>query len=249
MLKGFVANNVKIDNIEMGKGCILEEDVEIGEGSILGHYVVIHAGAKIGARVRIDDHATIGKNPMRSVNSALKSQETFSPIRIGDDCIIGTSAILYNGCRLGNHVLVADLATVRENVSIGEATIIGRGVAVENDCSIGCRCKLETNAYIAAYSKLEDFVFVAPGVVTTNDNYAGRTKERFKHFKGITVKRGGRLGAQVTVLPGKVVGEDSLVAAGSVVTRDIEAETIAVGNPAKAVRKVPENQLLRNQNW
>lgn len=246
---GFVVNQVKIDNIEMGIGCIVEKDVEIGEGSVLGHYVVIHEGAKIGARVRIDDHAVIGKNPMHSVHSALKASDELSPIQIGDDCIIGTSAVLYTGCRLGNRVLVADLATIRENVTIGDATIIGRGVAIENGCNIGCRCKLETNAYITAYSTLEDFVFVAPGVVTTNDNYAGRTQERFKHFKGIIIKRGGRLGAQVTVLPGKVIGEDSFVAAGSVVTHDIEAETIVVGNPARAVRKVPEEQLLRNQNW
>ena len=125
---GFIANKVKIDNIEMGIGCIVEKDVEIGEGSVLGHYVVIHEGAKIGARVRIDDHAVIGKNPMRSVHSALKASDKLSPIQIGDDCIIGTSAVLYMGCRLGNRVLVADLATIRENVMVGDATIIGRGV-------------------------------------------------------------------------------------------------------------------------
>ena len=78
---------------------------------------------------------------------------------------------------------------------------------------IGRYCKLETESYITAYSTLEDRVFVAPGVVTTNDNFVGRTKERFEHFKGVTVRRGGRIGAGATVLPGKDVGEDALVAA------------------------------------
>ena len=79
---------------------------------------------------------------------------------------------------------------MRENVSIGDFTIIGRGVAVENYCKIGSYCKLETNVYLTAYSELADRVFMAPCVATSNDNYVGRTQERFKHFKGITVKRG-----------------------------------------------------------
>jgi serine O-acetyltransferase len=92
-------------------------------------------------------------------------------------------------------------------------------------------------------------VFVAPGVVTSNDNYVGRTAERFKHFKGVTIRRGGRIGAGTVLLPGIVVGEDALVAAGSVVTRDVAARTIVLGAPAKAWREVPVEQRLENQGW
>jgi hypothetical protein len=73
---------------------------------------------------------------------------------------------------------------------------------------IGRYCKLESECYITAYSTLEDRVFVAPGVVTSNDNYVGRTAERFKHFKGVRVKKGGRIGAGSIVLPGITIGED-----------------------------------------
>jgi len=99
--------------------------------------------------------------------------------------------------------MIADLATVREAVTIGEQTIVGRGVAIENRCTIGKRCKLETDAYITAYSELEDDVFVAPMVATSNDNYMARGSERFKHFKGVTVRRGGRIGVNATVLPAR----------------------------------------------
>lgn len=143
--------------------------------------------------------------------------------------------------------MIADLATVREAVTIGEETIVGRGVAIENRCTIGKRCKLETNAYITAYSRLEDDVFVAPMVATSNDNYMARGTERFKHFKGVTVKRGGRIGVNATILPGRTVSEQGVVAAGSVVTHDVPARVIVVGNPAHVFRSVPEDQLLENQ--
>jgi len=85
--------------------------------------------------------------------------------------------------------------------------------------------------------------------VTSNDNFVGRTAERFKHFKGVTVRRGGRIGAGSVILPGITIGEDALVAAGSVVTRDVPPRTIVLGQPAKAWREVPVEQLLEHQGW
>ncbi len=171
------------------------------------------------------------------------------PAQIGDRSLIGASVVIYAGCILGEKVLVADLATVREEVTVGAFTIIGRGVAVENKCSIGRYCKLETNVYLTAYSTVEDRVFIAPGVLTSNDNFVGRTEERFKHFKGVTVKRGGRLGVGSVMLPGVVVAPDALIAAGAVLTNDADAEVIYAGLPAKKFRPVPEDQKLDNQGW
>ena len=144
---------------------------------------------------------------------------------------------------------MADLCTIRENVTIGRGTIVGRGVTVENFCTVGRYCKLESECYITAYSTIEDRVFVAPGVVTSNDNFVGRTAERFKHFKGVTIKKGGRVGAGSVLLPGITVGEDGLVAAGSVVTRDVPPRTIVMGQPARKWKDVPVEQLLENQGW
>lgn len=233
--------------MDIGKYTIIEEGVTIGKDVKIGNGVVIYKGTKIGDHVVIHDHAVIGKQPMRAKRSALSEKGEVDGAIIGNGCTIGTSSIIYAGATLGDDVFVADLATVRERVLIGKETIVGRGVAIENDCKIGERCKLETNSYITAYSYLEDDVFIAPCVVTTNDNFMGRTKERFKHFKGVTVKRGGRIGANATVLPGKVVAEDAQVAAGSVVTKHVMSEQVVLGNPAKAVRRVPEEQLLKNQ--
>jgi acetyltransferase-like isoleucine patch superfamily enzyme len=146
-------------------------------------------------------------------------------------------------------VLVADQATIREETHIGEYTIVGRGVVVENKSTVGKKCKLETGCYITAYSEIGDYCFIAPQVTTTNDNYLGRTEERFKHFKGVTVKLGGRIGAGAVILPGLVIGADAVVGAGSVVTKDVPDRKVVVGAPARVVRSAPEEQLLENQNW
>src|SRR5699024_8651783 len=114
------------------------------------------------------------------------------------------------------------------------------------DCTIGEGCKLETNSYITAYSNLGDFVFIAPGVITTNDNYMGRTKERIDKFKGGTVKKGGRIRANATVLPGRIINEESTVAVASTVTKDDAREILVHESTAKELYKVEEKQLLRN---
>jgi UDP-2-acetamido-3-amino-2,3-dideoxy-glucuronate N-acetyltransferase len=232
-----------------GEQCVIADDVTIGTGCKIGHHVVIHSNTHVGNDVRVDDHAVLGKLPMRAANSATTKEQELPPLTVGDTCIVGTGVVLYRGASIDAKVLMADLCTIRENVTIGRGTIVGRGVTVENFCKVGRYCKLESECYITAYSELEDRVFVAPGVVTSNDNYVGRTAERFKHFKGVTVRRGGRIGAGSVILPGVTIGEDGLVAAGSVVTRDVAPRTIVMGSPAKPWREVPVEQLLENQGW
>lgn len=234
-------------NTTFGSFVVIEDGVIIGENCVIGNNVVIHKDTTIGSNVRIDDNSVIGKLPMRSVNSVFKDDKEILPANISDGCMIGACVIIYRGCEIKDNVLVADLSSIRENVLIGNKTIIGRGVSVENYCNIGSNCKIETNAYITAYSNIEDYVFIAPGVVTSNDNYAARSKERYSHYKGVTIKKGGRIGAQATILPGKTIFEDGFVAAGSVVTKDVNKEEIVAGNPAKLIRRVPGDQLLRNQ--
>ena len=247
-MENFIDKSAKIgEGTKLGRYTVVYREVQIGKECIVGNNVTLYPETRIGDFVRIDDNTVIGKLPMKAATSATTKEQQLPPAKIGDNCLIGTSVVIYAGSELGNKVLVADLSTVRENVKVGDFTIVGRGVAIENFCKVGSYCKLETNVYITAYSELEDHCFIAPCVATSNDNYMARNKERFKHFKGVMVKKGGRIGLNATILPGRVIGEDSQVAAGAVVTRDTPSKKIVLGVPAKAWRDVPEDQLLENQ--
>jgi UDP-2-acetamido-3-amino-2,3-dideoxy-glucuronate N-acetyltransferase len=247
-MENFIDKSAKIgEGTKIGKYTVVEKDVKIGKNCTLGNNVTIYAGTQIGDSVRVDDNTVIGKQLMKVATSVTTKEQKLLPAKIGDNCLIGTSVVIYAGATLGKKILVADLSTIRENVTVGDFTIVGRGVAIENFCKVGSYCKLETNVYITAYSELEDYCFIAPCVATSNDNYMARSKERFKHFKGVTVKKGGRIGLNATILPGKVIGEESQVAAGAVVTKDTPSKKIVLGVPAKEWRNVPEDQLLENQ--
>jgi acetyltransferase-like isoleucine patch superfamily enzyme len=246
-MDAYIDPSAKIgEGTAFGKNAVVMDGVEIGSGCQIGHNVVIHSGSKIGAGVRIDDNTVIGKLPMKAAFSVLKPSDKPGPAVIGENCLIGAGVVIYAGCTLGVKILVADQASIREDVTVGNCTIVGRGVAIENHTSVGSYVKLETGSYITAHSVVEDGCFIAPMTCTTNDNFMGRTEERFKHTKGAHIKRGGRIGANSTILPGLVVGEDGVVAAGSVVTRDVPAYKTVLGAPAKEFRDTPEEQLLKH---
>lgn len=245
-----IAPSAKIgNNFSIGNFSVIEEYVRIGDDCIIGHNVVIHEGTKLGNGVRIDDNTVIGKKPLRSKRSAFLYNKKYPPAVIGNEVLIGAQVAIYIGCEIGDDVLIADSAAVREEVKIGKFTIVGRSCTVENFVTIGKHCKLETNSYITAYSLLEDYIFVAPGVVTTNDNFMGRGEKRFDYFKGVTVRKGGRLGGGCVILPGIEIGEDAVVAAGSVVTKNVPPKVIVAGIPAKYFMDTPKDQLLENQGW
>jgi len=233
-------------NTQFGQNVYIGKNVQIGINCQIGHNVVIHDDTVIGSNVRIDDNTVIGKNLMKAANSAMAKDLDLPGTFIGDDCLIGALVVIYRGAKLGRKMLVADQAAIQFDTTFGDFTIVGRGVLVEAHCTIGEKVKLESNCYITAYSTIEDRCFIAPCVATSNDNFVGRTQERFNHFKGVTVKKGARIGVHSTILPGKIIHEDALIAAGSVVTKDAEAGKIYAGTPAREFRAVPEDQLLKN---
>ena len=227
-------------------GLWISPDAVIGENVRFGANVTVHGTTEIGPDCQIGDNVVLGKQPMLSARSTARRGE-LDPLRLGARCRVSAGAVLSAGVALGDDCVVGDLATVRERVMVGEAVVIGRGVCVENDCTIGARTKIQTNAYITAHCTLEDDVFIAPCVITTNDNFMGRTEKRFALVKGATVRRGARVGGGATLLPGVVVGEEAFVGAGALVLRDVPPHTLVVGSPARVLREVPADELLENQ--
>jgi acetyltransferase-like isoleucine patch superfamily enzyme len=148
---------------------------------------------------------------------------------------------------IGERGIVGDQACVRERCTIGDDVVIGRGALVENDTTVGSLTKIQADAYVTAYTTVEERVFLAPRVITTNDNFMGRTEKRHALRKGPTIRRGARVGAGAVLCPAVEIGEEAFVGAGAVVLRDVEPGTVVVGNPARPIRQVPDEELLHNQ--
>jgi acetyltransferase-like isoleucine patch superfamily enzyme len=204
---------------------------------------IVYPGTVLGDGCKILDGAVVGKQPTLSPRSTAK-REDLSPADLGPDTVVSTGAIVFAGARIGARVIVGDQACVRERVTIGDDVVIGRGSLIENDTTVGALTKIQAMAYITAYSTLEDNVFIAPCVQTTNDNLMGRTEQRHELIKGPTIRRGARVGGGAVLCPGVEIGEEAFVGAGAVVVRDVPPRVVVLGNPARVLRDVPEEELL-----
>ena len=203
----------------------------------------VYPGTVLGEGVRVLENAVVGKQPTLSSRSTTR-REPLPPTEIGEDTVVSTGAIVFAGSRVGARVVLGDQSCVRERVTIGDDVVLGRGSLVENDTTIGAMTKIQAEAYITAYSTLEEHVFVAPCVVTTNDNFMGRTERRHELVAGPTIRRGARVGGGAVLLPGVEIGEEAFVGAGAVVTRDVPPKKVVVGSPARVLRDVPDEELL-----
>jgi acetyltransferase-like isoleucine patch superfamily enzyme len=204
---------------------------------------IVHEGTVLGEGVRILEYAVVGKQPVLSASSTAKRAPLTAAV-IGDGAVVSTGAVVFAGTSIGARAIVGDQACIRERCAIGEDVVVGRGSLVENDTAVGDRTKIQAGAYVTAYTVVEEDVFIAPCVVTTNDNFMGRTERRRELVKGPTIRRGARVGGGAILCPGVEIGEEAFVAAGAVVTKDVPARKVVVGVPARVTRDVADDELL-----
>ena len=147
--------------------------------------------------------------------------------------------------KLGNNVRIFHPELVNlYGCEIGDNTKIGAFVEIRKGVRIGKNCKIQAFAFIPEGVTVEDDVFVGPHVCFINDRFpraanAGRLKEETDwKLEEIFVRKGASIGANATILCGVTIGENAMVAAGSVVTRSIAANTLVAGNPARVMRKI-----------
>lgn len=220
-------------NVTIGKNTIIEEHVAIGDNVSIGNNVTIKANTQIGDNVQINDLTVLGKGTSTNKKMARKPSTKLDPLIIENDVIIGCSCVIYRSVLLKRGVFVGDLSSIRENVAIAEDSIIGRNVMVENNTTIGKRVTIQTGCYITADMEIEDEVFFGPCCSTSNDKYMGMGNFV---LQGPIVKRGAKIGNNATLLPAIVIGENSIVGAGAVVTKDVPNNKTVVGNPGKTLK-------------
>ncbi|HEU4977816.1 MAG TPA: acyltransferase [Solirubrobacteraceae bacterium] len=228
------------DTSAAAPGLVLSPSAKVGHGVTFGANVVVHDEVVIGDGVTIQDGAIVGKRPTLAARSSTP-RSIGEPLVIEEGAAICAQAIVFAGAHIGPGAIVGDQACVRERARIGEGSVVGRAVQIDNDVTIGARVRVQSNAYVTAFSTIEDDVFVGPCAMTTNDHAMARGEVE---LRGATLRRACRVGGGSILLPGIEIGEEAFVAAGAVVTNDVPARALVMGVPARVVRHVPDSELL-----
>jgi UDP-2-acetamido-3-amino-2,3-dideoxy-glucuronate N-acetyltransferase len=144
---------------------------------------------------------------------------------------------------IGEGTVIWQFVVILPGARLGRDCNINAHVFIENDVQVGDRCTIKNGVQLWDGITLEDNVFIGPNATFTNDPFP-RSKIPIKRFTRILVKRGASIGANATILPGVTIGENALVGAGAVVTKDVPPDTIVVGNPARVVRILGASEKL-----
>jgi acetyltransferase-like isoleucine patch superfamily enzyme len=239
------ATAVVAEDAVISAGSVIGENVKIGSGVVIGSLTVVHAGTEIGDGCVIEDHVVLGKRPrLRPGSSAAGSDP--GPALIESEVTVCCGAVVYAGARIGAGAIIGDQTQVRERSVVGPQSVVGRGSTVDFGARVGARVLIQTGVYVTGGSIVEDDVFLGPGVVTTNDHTMGR-HPRGEALAGPVFRRACRVGGGAVLVPGVEIGEEAFVAAGAVVTRDVGEREVVIGVPARAVRRVPGEDLL--ERW
>jgi acetyltransferase-like isoleucine patch superfamily enzyme len=207
--------------------------VEIGSDCRVGPFAVIYGGTVLGDGARLEEHAITGK-PEQGYAVGHLYPAAGAATLVGPGTVIRAGAVVYAGTQVGGGTVVGHHTLLRSFAAVGEETQLGHHLTIERAARIGSRVRCSPGSHITSCCVLADRVFLGAGVRTVNDREMiwrdpGRSPELVPPAFG----RASRVGSGSVILGGVTIGQDALVGAGSVVTRDVPPGTIAWGVPAR----------------
>lgn len=193
---------------------------------------IVYPAVDLGEDSLIGPFCEVGVPPRGAGEGAVAT-------RIGAHALIRSHTVIYAGNEIGDYFQTGHGVLIRESNVIGSHVSIGSHTVVEHHVHIADGVRIHSQAFIPEFSILEEGCWIGPNVVLTNAPHplCPRAKEC---LKGPRIRRGAKIGAHATLLPGVEIGEMALVAAGAVVTRDVPPGTVVAGNPARVVKRVAE---------
>ena len=186
----------------------------------------------MGEDAIIEDYCVVGIPPRGKKEGELDTS-------IGPGAHIRTHTVIYAGNRIGRNFQTGNKVNIRELNEIGDNVSVGTLSVIEHHVKIGNNVRIHSQVFVPEYSVLEDNAWLGPNVVLTNAKYPVSPGAK-DNLKGPIIKKGAKIGANSTILPGVVIGENALVGAGSVVAKDVPANAVVVGNPAKIIKSISD---------
>lgn len=223
---------------EIAATAIIHDNVTIEDNVIIHDYVVVYPNTLIKKGTEIFDHCVLGKPPTSPGITSRKLKEKFSPLIVGEHCVLCPGVVLYSGCEIGNRNLLGDFCSIREESKTGDNCIISRNVSVNYNTIIGSDTKIMDNSHITGNMKIGNHVFISVLVSTTNDNSMGRREYNEEYIQGAHIGDYTTIGAAANILPGVTIGNNVVVGASALVTKDIPDNKLVMGVPAKVIRDV-----------
>lgn len=226
-----IGRDVKIgENVVFGHNCIIEDDVVIGDNTLIDSNTIIRSYTSIGKNSTIGSNCIIGEYWMDFYKDHNKHEHS---LHIGDQSLIRSGSILYAGSSIGDYFQTGHQVTIREKSSIGDHVSIGTLSDIQGNCKIGNYVRLHSNVHIGQLSVIDDFVWIFPYVVLTNDPTPPSDNLFGVHVNSFAIIATGSI-----IMPGLELGHDCLVGAGAIVTKSVEPFAVSVGNPAKTISDV-----------
>lgn len=192
----------------------------------------IHKNVLLGKNSIVEDFCEVGRPPKGKKEGELKTV-------IGNNAIIRSGTIIYAGTTIGKNFQTGHNVLIRENNVIGDNVGIGTNSSIEINNKIGNNVRIHSLCFMEKV-EIEDDVFIGPAVSFFDDPHPPQAENWADCMKGAIVKKKARIGGGSTILPYVIIGENSLVGAGSVVTKEVPIDTVVVGNPARKLKKVFE---------
>src|SRR4051794_33082919 len=220
------------EGVAIGEFSIVRPGARIGDGVNLLPHVMVDARVEIGAGTEIQPGSYIGRRP-RAAGAVVRRPTYDERLRIGAGCAIGTHVVVYYDVEIGDDTLIGDHASIREKTWIGSHCAVGRMNAIDREVRIEDGSASMFACNIVAKTVVGKGVFLGPHFLTTNDNALGAEGWDRETAPAISIEDEARIGAGATLLPGVTIGRGAVVAAGSVVTRDVAAGTRVMGVPAR----------------
>lgn len=217
-------------SVIIGDNVIIEDDVYIDYGCIIRDNVHIKKGAYIGAKCILGEYLSDFYDDKTNKKHSLV---------IGENSIIRSENVIYGDTFIGENFQTGHKVTIREKAKIGSNVRIGTLSDIQGHCEIGNYVSLHSNVHIGQKSKINDYVWIFPYVVLTND-----PTPPSEELLGVTIDSFAIIATGSIILPGVHIAEDALIGAGSIVTKNVNKEAVVVGNPAREICSV---RLIKNK--